>query len=98
MGKPGTEANGGSVYTRLFSFGVFFGIGCLVPLVILIYSQFRTLSANITTVEEMAWSRAHPNYGWAPDRNSDPVMWRVYAPYDRGSRLANLAAFVSGRR
>ena len=85
-----------SVRTRLMLLGVFTGVGVLIPLAILTHAQIGAILSNVTTVEQMRWARTKGErlaMGKGTPSRGHP-QWREYAPFDLGSRLANLAAFV----
>lgn len=80
----------GAARTRLLALGLLLGLALLVPLGILIYNQLLLILCNVTTVEELRWQRKHT--GSRPSRGT--ALWPLYAPFDKGSDLANLIAFI----
>ena len=81
---------------RLFRLGVCLGGLILFPLGFLISQQFRCIVSNVTVVEEMRWLKSNPDES-APPMRGEP-KWALYSPFDTGSSLQNVAAFVRGER
>ena len=82
--------------SRLFIFGVLFGMAILLPVGFLVKQQHRLLLSNVTMLEELRWIRQHP--GTDPPSTRTSAGWKGYAPYDKGSSLRNYIAFWKGDR
>ena len=104
---PPPAASPTDEWQRLYILGMLLGIITLLPLGNLLADQLRRIMSNVTAVEERRWQRSHPNE--LPPMRPDPELpratwearmarWREYAPYDKGSAMRNLAAFVRCER